>query len=94
MQWINFISFVCLCYSVLKVGTVQYSNRWSVQIEGGKDEADRLATKHGFINEGKVGRYLAECWSFEIVVVTVYVFFYFDHKNTRKNRLRLLCKSR
>ena len=75
MQWINFISFVCLCYSVLKVGTVQYSNRWSVQIEGGKEEADRLATKHGFINEGKVGRYKAECWPFEIVVVTAYFSF-------------------
>ena len=33
---------------------VQYSNRWSVQIYGDMDEADRLARKHGFVNHGKV----------------------------------------
>ena len=94
MQWINFFSFICLWYPVLKVGTVQYSNRWSVQIEGGKDEADRLASKHGFINEGKVSRYLAECWLFEIVVFTAYFFLCFGYKNARKKHSRLLCQSR
>ena len=33
---------------------IKYSNRWSVQVDGGKEEEDRLAKKDGFLNEGKV----------------------------------------
>ena len=35
-------------------GAVEYSNRWTVQINGDVDEAERLAVKHGFVNQGKV----------------------------------------
>ena len=34
---------------------LEYSNRWTVQIDGDNDEAERLARKHGFVNQGKVG---------------------------------------
>jgi len=34
---------------------LEYSNRWTVQINGDNYEADRLARKHGFVNHGKVG---------------------------------------
>ncbi|XP_044177630.1 proprotein convertase subtilisin/kexin type 4-like isoform X4 [Acropora millepora] len=35
-------------------GAVEYSNRWTVQINGDVDEAERLAVKHGFVNQGKI----------------------------------------
>ena len=44
---VSFSAVVCL-------SDIKYSNRWSVQVDGGKEEADRLAKKHGFVNEGKV----------------------------------------
>ncbi|XP_015764927.1 PREDICTED: furin-like protease kpc-1 [Acropora digitifera] len=34
-------------------GAVEYSNRWTVQINGDVGEAERLAVKHGFVNQGK-----------------------------------------
>ena len=33
-----------------------YTNKWLVQIKGDTPEADKLAQKHGFVNEGRVGR--------------------------------------
>lgn len=33
---------------------LEYSNRWTVQIDGDNDEAERVARKHGFVNHGKV----------------------------------------
>ncbi len=31
-----------------------YTNTWAVQINGGPEEADRIAREHGFINHGNV----------------------------------------
>lgn len=31
-----------------------YTNTWAVQIDGGPEEADRIAREHGFINHGNV----------------------------------------
>ncbi|KAL5482147.1 hypothetical protein EMCRGX_G022436 [Ephydatia muelleri] len=31
-----------------------YTPHWAVQIRGGRDVADRLATKHGFMNMGLI----------------------------------------
>lgn len=31
-----------------------YTNAWAVQINGGPEEADRIAKEHGFINHGNV----------------------------------------
>ena len=33
---------------------LNYSNRWTVQIDGDNEEANRLARRHGFVNQGKV----------------------------------------
>ena len=33
-----------------------YTNKWLVQIKGDTAEADKLAQKHGFVNEGRVGQ--------------------------------------
>ena len=30
------------------------SNGWAVEVHGGKDNADRLAAKYGFVNKGQV----------------------------------------
>ena len=38
---------------------VKYSNRWSIQIDGDIGEADWLARKHGFVNQGKVRVYVS-----------------------------------
>ena len=37
---------------------LNYSNRWTVQIDGDNEEANRLAQKHGFVNQGKVSNHL------------------------------------
>ena len=39
---------------VIISSAVEYSNRWTVQIDGDISEAQRLAVKHGFVNKGKV----------------------------------------
>lgn len=31
-----------------------YTNTWAVQVNGGPEEADRIAREHGFINHGNV----------------------------------------
>lgn len=46
--WTIFSSLI-FCSSAL-----EYSNRWTVEIDGENGEADRLARKHGFINYGKI----------------------------------------
>ena len=33
---------------------VHYSNSWAVEVQGGVEEADALAQKHGLINYGQV----------------------------------------
>ena len=58
-----FYAVHALSLSDIKLYSQYYSNQWSVQINGGKQEADRLAWKHGFINEGKV------CTSYCIMMV-------------------------
>lgn len=39
---------------VVLSSSVEYSNRWTVQINGDYEESERLALKHGFLNTGKV----------------------------------------
>ena len=34
----------------------EYTDSLAVEVIGGKEVADRLATKHGFVNHGKVSR--------------------------------------
>jgi furin len=34
---------------------VHYSNSWAVEVQGGVEEADALAQKHGLINYGQIG---------------------------------------
>ncbi|XP_073715337.1 furin (paired basic amino acid cleaving enzyme) a [Misgurnus anguillicaudatus] len=36
------------------IGQTVYTNSWAVHITGGEQEADRIAEKHGFVNQGKV----------------------------------------
>lgn len=39
-----------------------YTNTWAVQIDGGPEEADRIAREHGFINHGNVSHIcILEC---------------------------------
>ena len=42
---------------ILFSDALNYSNRWTVQIDGANEEANRLARKHGFVNLGKVSTY-------------------------------------
>ncbi|XP_068681768.1 proprotein convertase subtilisin/kexin type 4-like isoform X3 [Montipora foliosa] len=53
----KFLLFSCVFASFTlrtAVCTLEYSNRWTVQIDGDKQEADKLAKKYGFLNLGKV----------------------------------------
>ena len=55
MQWFFHVISSSVWFSlVTSLNDIKYSNRWSVQVVGEKEEADRLARKHGFVNEGKV----------------------------------------
>ncbi|XP_064836085.1 furin-1-like [Oncorhynchus masou masou] len=38
----------------MALGQRVYTNTWAVHIAGGPDEADRIASKHGFVNHGNV----------------------------------------
>uniref|UniRef100_A0A8C8EZV8 Furin (paired basic amino acid cleaving enzyme) a n=1 Tax=Oncorhynchus tshawytscha TaxID=74940 RepID=A0A8C8EZV8_ONCTS len=38
----------------MALGQRVYTNTWAVHIAGGLDEADRIASKHGFVNHGNV----------------------------------------
>lgn len=38
------------------LGQKVYTNTWAVHIPGGQDEADRIASKYGFINYGHVSK--------------------------------------
>ena len=31
-----------------------YSNTWAIEVEGGEEEANRIAEKYGYMNLGKV----------------------------------------
>ena len=42
---------VVACYNNDKI----YTNKWLVRIQGGIDQAEKLAQKYGFVNEGEVG---------------------------------------
>ena len=50
LLFLNFSTFLIFGLNALK-----YANRWTVRIDGVNDEAERLARKHGFVNQGKVG---------------------------------------
>lgn len=53
------IELVISCFLGLTSGHQVYLNQWAVAVDGGKPEADRIATEHGFVNQGQVGRVLA-----------------------------------
>ena len=55
MQSITVVFWNTLSVLILNVNALNYSNRWIVEIDGGNNEANRLARKHGFVNVGKVG---------------------------------------
>ncbi|XP_062327768.1 furin (paired basic amino acid cleaving enzyme) a [Osmerus eperlanus] len=40
------------------LGQKVYTNTWAVHIAGGPEEADRIATKHGFINHGHLCKHI------------------------------------
>ena len=63
MQWLQVLLSSILLTYIQSLSDIKYSNQWSVQIDGGKEEADRLAKKHGFVNEGKVS-----CIKLELVL--------------------------
>lgn len=54
MQSIFVIFCTVLTSRIFISAAVKYSNRWAIQIDGDIGEADRLARKHGFVNQGKV----------------------------------------
>ena len=55
MNSIAALFFTLFMVFIFGSNALEYSNRWTVQVDGDDDEADRLARKHGFVNHGKVG---------------------------------------
>lgn len=70
---------------LLVCGPVQgqkvYTNTWAVHIPGGQEEADQIASKHGFINYGHVSNKLH--FSFSFPAFAVALFSYRSVKNLR-----------
>uniref|UniRef100_A0A667YFC0 Furin (paired basic amino acid cleaving enzyme) a n=1 Tax=Myripristis murdjan TaxID=586833 RepID=A0A667YFC0_9TELE len=52
------------------LGQKVYTNTWAVHIPGGQEEADRIASKHGFINHGHVSILPLCAASHHIVCIT------------------------
>lgn len=48
------ISCLLVHFTITTAIDDSYSNTWAIQIDGGKDEADRIAKKLGYINTGQV----------------------------------------
>ena len=55
MRSIVLLFFRLFSFLFFGSNALEYSNRWTVQIDGHSGEAERLARKHGFVNQGKVG---------------------------------------
>lgn len=52
-----------------------YTNTWAVQINGGLEEADRIAKEHGFINQGNVS---STCILFIAIAPAECILYYID----------------
>ena len=48
--------FVVYSFIAVGVSATTYTNDWAVEIEGGHEEANRIAFRHGFVNLGTVSR--------------------------------------
>lgn len=46
--------FAIVCCRSVSGGSSLFTDRWAVQISGGRHVADTLAKEHGFINAGTV----------------------------------------
>lgn len=44
------------CADARKRSTRSYTSSWAVEVVGGREKADAIALKHGFINEGQVNK--------------------------------------
>lgn len=55
-----------------------YTNTWAVHIEGGAEEAERIAHKHGFISHGQVSGISALSKIYLLYLVRVPTFVYVD----------------
>ena len=49
---------------------IRYSNSWAVEVIGGKDKADEIAERHGFINLGAVSMTLIFLFTLTIIFIT------------------------
>lgn len=59
-----FIAALAGCMGAVRAGRLQkesrYTTSWAVQVEGGKEQADEVASRCGFVNLGKVPRFFSE----------------------------------
>ena len=65
MHSVNSLFWSVLFPLILISSALEYSNRWAVKIDGDNNEANRLARKYGFVNNGKVR--LAYCLEKDIL---------------------------
>ena len=49
---------------------IRYSNSWAVEVTGGKDKADEIAERHGFINLGAVSMTMTFLLTLTIIFIT------------------------
>lgn len=55
-----------------------YTNTWAIHIEGGAEEAERIAHKHGFISHGQVSGISALSKIYLLYLVRLALFVYVD----------------
>ena len=56
MRSIVLLFFRLFSFLFFGSNALEYSNRWTVQIDGHSGEAERLARKHGFVNQGNTAK--------------------------------------
>lgn len=73
-------AYLVLLASEVRLITGQgiYTNTWAVHIEGGAEEAERIAQKHGFISHGQVSGINALSKIHLLFLVRVAMFVYVD----------------
>ena len=53
MRFKNKTLVVNLMLTLLKVSEAQYTNEWAVDVDGGHEEAELVASETGCVNQGK-----------------------------------------
>lgn len=70
-----------------------YTNTWAIHIEGGAEEAERIARKHGFISHGRVSGISSLSKIYPLFCVATFVYVEIMLNETAKHHLPFCCQA-